>query len=157
MTDSSILFYLYIYIYFKNSHLHPNQYTNTTPSNSIQVKLHDLVHVFENRQSMEVSLTVTDSGGSKGSDMIRVRPLQTVDNTVPIASFTANKVKGNPPLNIQVNAAQSSDADSGIYYILYIFLYVYYNTPTFLSSSLDYLKYSWSWGDGKTGSGVQSR
>jgi PKD repeat protein len=89
-------------------------------------------HVYERAGIYFVYLTVTDNDGAFGRDMITV----TVNNVVPSADGTANSQTGTQHViedePVSFDASLSSD------------------TP----SDLPLLKYSWDFGDGSSGAGV---
>ena len=79
------------------------------------------------------TLTVTDDEGASATrtQSIEVRASSQSDNNPPSARFTFIPTYGNSPLEVQFDAALSSDADGSV------------------------VIYSWDFGDGTTGSGIQ--
>jgi len=86
----------------------------------------------QNRNTLEIHLTATNSDGIKLYSTIPAIPCNTLSNQAPSASFSL-KIIGTseePRMTIQVDALTSQDPD------------------------LDQLTYEWDWGDGYFGSQV---
>jgi hypothetical protein len=66
----------------------------------------------DERNTFEVYVTVTDTRGLSSTDFIRTRP-NFMNNTVPVASFSVNALRGSPPFFLATNALASFDAESG--------------------------------------------
>jgi len=87
-----------------------------------------VTHTFTSPGQYTVGLTVTDARGASSTDY---QTIQVADaGETPTAVFSASPTSGGTPLTVTFNAAGSSDPDG----------------------SID--SYTWSFGDGGTGSGV---
>ncbi len=86
------------------------------------------VHTFAAAGNYNVTLTVRDNQGATASVVNRIT---VVPNTLPVARFTATPESGHAPLVVSLDARASSDAEGSI------------------------SRYSWSFGDGGSGSGAQ--
>ena len=86
-------------------------------------------HTFTTAGTYTVILTVTDRNSQTATTTRQVIVKPPVQNTAPVASFTADPTSGKAPLNVLFDASASSDTED----------------LTFLSS------YSWNFGDGSTG------
>lgn len=81
------------------------------------------------RISYLVQVTVTDVAGATAVDTARLVPAVEPPNGLPVAAAAATPVTGTPPLQVDFDAAGSSDPDG------------------------DFLLFEWDFGDGATGSG----
>jgi len=87
------------------------------------------LHTFASQGAYVVQLTVTDDGGATDSSTAAI--LATAPgNQVPVASFTADPLKGFVPLTVDFDASASYDPDGSI------------------------VAYQWDFGDGDSASGA---
>ena len=81
-------------------------------------------------RTYNVTLTVTDDGEAQATDSQVVLVTPPPRNSPPVASFTRTPLSGEAPLNMSFDASSSYDSDGSI------------------------TSYTWSFGDGGSGSGV---
>jgi PKD repeat protein len=85
-------------------------------------------HTYIIAGSYTATVTVSDGRGGMNSDSVTI--MITAPNQPPIATFTSSPTSGTAPLRVTFDASSSSDPDGYI------------------------TSYSWTFGDGSTGSGV---
>jgi PKD repeat protein len=101
----------FLEIYFFFSHYHPDQFIRDGP-NIVDVNLNQVMHPYEERQSIEMHLEVSDPNGAVGETFIRLRPVGET-NVPPVAEFLATPQTGEPNLTVEMSGHLSSDADAG--------------------------------------------
>ncbi|MBD3343767.1 MAG: PKD domain-containing protein, partial [Chitinivibrionales bacterium] len=89
-------------------------------------------HSYSSAGTYTATVTVNDGNGGSDQSSATITVTEPYVNNPPAASFTADPVDGYAPLTVNVDASGSSDPDG------------------------DALSYSWDFGDGATGSGVNA-
>ena len=89
-------------------------------------------HIYQSEGTYLVTLIVIDDGGASDTTSITITVGPPIVNQAPVASFVADPLTGNAPLEVNFDAALSNDPDGEI------------------------ISYIWNFGDGNTNTGVNA-
>lgn len=112
-----------------NEHVHPGWFTSTEANPIFTPTDHGGPG---DRFSYRIVAKVTDPGGLQASDTVIIVPPSLGSNENPVSQFVASTYEGEAPLAVSFDASDSVDPD------------------------LDLLDFTWNFGDGGTGSGVET-